>query len=335
VILRKNHLTVQFWHACAKGQATERALNKQQRTEAAFDVERRGIIMPRGHVLPDGNQIACLRGEADLTQWQLACAAGYGLRTIGKIEDSQRTGARTLSAVATVLARKLQRPIQMTDLLRRPNGSADSPWFAYTGVPCLVEEGLKVLDLAQWRPSVRSTRAVGPESRAVLLDRYRFRKVAAELSSLTFYYATLGRRIDGQCLTHAHCSEWRQLQANGSAPAAGPHLSVAYQLTVKLDRPAGPGMEVRNRLEYVNAFAGQDREWFHSHVTFPTAALTMMVLFPGHKPCRALQGLTKLHPAAPFDAAPEQPISLSDGKLAYWHIRAPQMGATYQVEWEW
>ena len=88
--------------------------------------------MPRGHVLPDGDRIATLRGEADLTQWQLASESGYGLRTIGKIEDGQPTGASTLSAVATVLSRRLKRPVGMGDLIRRPGGLYAYLWGLQT-----------------------------------------------------------------------------------------------------------------------------------------------------------------------------------------------------------
>jgi transcriptional regulator with XRE-family HTH domain len=75
--------------------------------------------MPRAHVLPDGRQIFQLRGEADLTQADLARESGYGLRTIGKIEASQPTRACTLAAVATVLGRRLHRAIVLADLIRR------------------------------------------------------------------------------------------------------------------------------------------------------------------------------------------------------------------------
>ncbi|HEX4129840.1 MAG TPA: helix-turn-helix transcriptional regulator [Pirellulales bacterium] len=73
--------------------------------------------MPRGHVFPAGHVVAVLRGEAGLTQDELAMRAGYGLRTIGKIESSQPTTSPTLAAVATVLSDTLGREVQLADLL--------------------------------------------------------------------------------------------------------------------------------------------------------------------------------------------------------------------------
>lgn len=96
--------------------------------------------MPRGHVISNGRKVAALRGEADLTQSQLAREAGYGLRTIGKIENGQPTGAATLAAVATVLGRRLQRPIRLADLMQP---SDDLP-----GEARLIEEAVKFLDPA-------------------------------------------------------------------------------------------------------------------------------------------------------------------------------------------
>src|SRR6185437_9516977 len=75
--------------------------------------------MPRGHVLPDGASIAALRGEAGLTQDELAQRAGYGLRTIGNVEGGRPTTATTLAAIATVLGDGLGRPVPLADVLRR------------------------------------------------------------------------------------------------------------------------------------------------------------------------------------------------------------------------
>src|SRR4051812_3358651 len=57
----------------------------------------------QGHVVQDGTRAAELRGEADLTRWQLVKLAGFCLRTIGAIEGGRPTGAATPSALATVL----------------------------------------------------------------------------------------------------------------------------------------------------------------------------------------------------------------------------------------
>src|SRR5580704_18597110 len=76
---------------------------------------RRSFAMPRGHVFPDFRWIAHLRGEAGLTQDEVALRSGYGRRTISKIENGKPTTAPTLSAIATVLARSLGREVTLYD----------------------------------------------------------------------------------------------------------------------------------------------------------------------------------------------------------------------------
>lgn len=290
--------------------------------------------MPRGHVLPDGDRIAMLRGEADLTQWQLASESGYGLRTIGKIEDGQPTGASTLSAVATVLARRLKRPVGLGDLIRRPgeDGACCRTCQMHQRAS-VVQQGTKLLDLTAWRP-VQGNGHAG-ESRVVLHDHYRFRRLADDLGPLSFYYASPGPRIEGRCLSHPDGSEWLALGDPGRAPAGEPQLNVAYRLRVRLGGEPTDGPEVRNRLEYIDAFSDERREWFHTHVVFPTEALTLVALFPEAKRCRLARGLVKQHPAEPLDDAAEQPVLLSGGRVVAWTVPAPTQGATYQVEWEW
>src|SRR5690242_11979366 len=114
--------------------------------------------MPRGHVVPDGTRVAKLRGEADLTQCQLAELAGFGLRTIGKIEAGRPTGAATLSAIAIVLGRKLQRRVELGDLLPRQEPRVGPSAAGGAGAPSgtsasLVAEIIKILDIQHWSPA--------------------------------------------------------------------------------------------------------------------------------------------------------------------------------------
>ncbi len=122
--------------------------------------------MPRAHIKADGPKVARLRGEAGLTQADLAAQAGFGLRTIGKLECGQPTTALTLSAVATVLSRKLQRTVALGDILREPAEPGQVAAGPEAGL--LVAEQLKVLDLRRWRS--------GLEHPVELIDHHRFRR---------------------------------------------------------------------------------------------------------------------------------------------------------------
>jgi len=279
--------------------------------------------MPRAHVLPDGNQVAALRGEADLTQWELACEAGYGLRTIGKIEHGQATAARTLSAVATVLSRRLKRPVALGDLLRR-QAERNGNHHVMLEEGLLVDEAVQFLDLSRLRPA-----RPGQESRAILHDHFSFRRLPEQLTTLAFYYATVGDRIEGRCESHAQSSAWRDISHAGKSA-----MNASYQLDVRLASPLEAAY-VENRLEYVNAFAGNEEEWFHTHVVYPTLCLTIVLLFSDVKRCRSVKGLCRHHPVAPFDAAADQPIVMADGRMVHWRIRTPEVGASYQMEWQW
>jgi DNA-binding XRE family transcriptional regulator len=283
--------------------------------------------MPRGNVLPDGHKIRLLRGEADLTQWQMAEQAGYALRTIGKIEDGRPTGARTLDAIATVLARRLQRSVKLSDLINR-SGDGDVPATGERSIAC-VDQAVKLLDLSDWRPRSGNSRA--PVSCALLHDHYRFRSVPPGRAPLTFRYATTGDLVDGISLSHRDDFEWHDLGECGDDPVRRNHC---YEMRIHIERRDG-GVEVHNRLEYVNAFSNPEHEWFHTHLVHTTGCLMVLALFPESKLCRAARGVSRRHATEPFAAALERPLLLHDGRLVQWHVRAPQAGADYQLEWDW
>lgn len=283
--------------------------------------------MPRGHVLPDGHRIAALRGEADLTQEELARAAGYGLRTISKIEAGQPTSAGTLSAAAVVLGRRLQRAVSLADLMRAGNGEGGSSRERAEGV---VEETVKFLDLSRQPPTRCGCRSL--RGRAVLHDHYRFRQLPA---AMTLHYATTGRGIEARCVSHPGAAKWLETTAQATAELPPVPWKHCYQMEIAVERSVSAQATVENRLEYVDAFRIPDREWFHTHVTFPTESLTLLVRFPQHKPGRAVRGQWKLHPAGLLQDTPTQPLGVPEGQLAYWRIPSPRVGATYQLEWQW
>lgn len=284
--------------------------------------------MPRGHVLPDGHKIAALRGEADLTQWQLAAEAGYALRTISKIESSKPTGASTLAAAATVLSRRLRRPIQLADLIQRFHGDSGECICADEATP-LVEEAIKFLDLSHSLPAGRN----GPsrENRIVLFDHYRFSRLPESQAVLTFPYGTIGQCIPGQCLTHPEAGEWY----------AEPHPSRRSQCTedcgIRIDlKKLGAAVRwvFQNRVEYINPFVGQNQECFHADIVYPTRCLSLVALFPTSRPCKSIRASYRRQ-GGPFLQLPEGPIRIPDGRMLHWHLPSPALGATYRLEWEW
>jgi DNA-binding XRE family transcriptional regulator len=289
--------------------------------------------MPRAHVVPDGAKIAALRGEADLTQWELAKQAGYGLRTIGKIENGQRTGASTLTAVATVLGNRLKRPVRLADLIQRSASAA--PCCCHPAASLgWVEENTQFLDLSGWRPAPRPGSSARPGT-VVLLDRYRFRELPAQ-PLLALHYATMGERIEAECLSHPDGQEWLDRTERNRAATGDSPRKQCYELRLHPDRPApGEWLEVHNRITYINAFQRPDCEWFHTHVEYPTEGLTVLLLFPEHRPVRSLRGVCQHHPAEPFVPVAEPPIALLPGRLSYWRVRTPRVGGTHRLEWEW
>lgn len=274
--------------------------------------------MPRGNVTADGRKVARLRGEAALTQADLAALAGFGLRTICKLESGQATTGLTLSAVATVLSRKLNRPITLADLLQKP------PEPSRSEPTLLVAEQIKVLDLRRWQSS--------REHPVELTDHHRFRRIPEDLTEIAFHYGTTGTLLRGRCLSHPDRYEWLPATANGHFP----RLNVGCVLRLRLASPPGPaGCDVQNTIEYLDGFRGETREWFEANITNPTQCLSLLMLFPEEKPFRSMRGLYQPRPGAPLHTVPEQPVRLQQGRLASWHVSAPRVGEIYRVEWEW
>ena len=83
--------------------------------------------MPRATLHVNGRRLARLRGEAALTQRDLAEQAGFGLRTISKIESGKPTTPFTLSTLLTVLTRRLGRPVTIHELIDRKYPENDVP----------------------------------------------------------------------------------------------------------------------------------------------------------------------------------------------------------------
>jgi transcriptional regulator with XRE-family HTH domain len=286
--------------------------------------------MPRGHVLPNSEVLASLRGEAGLTQDELAARAGYGLRTIGKIESGLPTTSFTLAAIATVLSDSLGRRIDFVDLLQTAGGQSHSPHFE--GSTFIVGEHIKLLDLPVSLGESRHRSQLDRSAASVLIETLCLRYVPADRTEIQLHYATTGTAIDGRSLSHPDQAEWLG-SPTGSATSAGRRpMNVRGLLKIRVPAAAGRQL-IQNRVEYVNAFSAPDQQWFHTQVVYPTDSLTLLVRFPADRPYQSLRGLCQRRIAGPLIPPAEQPISISAGRLAYWRIAAPTPGESYQLGW--
>jgi transcriptional regulator with XRE-family HTH domain len=277
--------------------------------------------MPRAHVVPDGDKLAALRGEADLTQLELARQAGYGLRTIGKIESGQPTGAQTLAAAATVLSRRLGRAITLTDLMKRPNGAPNGGTRMLEGIG-LVEQMVRFLDLSDAAPH----RPRAAERRSILVDHFRFTRYPACRSALHFPYGSVAQRAYGECLSHPELGRWHEVV--DSSYEEQPRRGYRMQIDLSAE-PAGRGGTVCNGVEYFGAFDGENGAALDVPVIWPTESLTVLVLLPEPRRCAEVRGLARR------DSAVVQPLLLPGGKLIHWHMSSPLAGDTYQLQWRW
>jgi transcriptional regulator with XRE-family HTH domain len=288
--------------------------------------------MPRGHVLPDGATVAALRGEAGLTQDELADRSGYGLRTIGNVEGGRPTTATTLAALAAVLSSRLGRPVAMSDLLAQHRHAARTAKRPAGGLT--FADNVKLLELqdsaTSGRGKARATRPPG----AVLFDTFVVRDFPKSPVDVMFYYVGSGAGVEGSSLSHPREADWlspSEARARGGDVAPRDRHRV-LRLTLTAARPeAQPVMQ--NRLELLDGFARSDEGALHAHVAYPTDCLTMLVKFPGGQAPRTLRGMWRRRASSPFVPAGEMPLGIAEAHLAYWRITAPQPGETYQLSW--
>jgi transcriptional regulator with XRE-family HTH domain len=288
--------------------------------------------MPRGHVLPDRDTIATLRGEAGLTQQSLADRTGYGVRTISKIESGQPTSSSTLAAIAIVLAESLRRPIHLVDLIFQPQSAARSQHSS--GAAIIVGENVKLLELAAPAGSSSNNGSGRLPSRAVLVDTFRLRYVPVDLQQIDFYYATSAGTLSGRSLSHPAAACWLSAAEPDQAPRSGSHAADGHVLRIGLaptasQRPA----VVQNQLEFAGAFDGPEEQRFQTQVVHPTDDLTLLVRFPADRPFAEVRGRCRRTPGGPLLPVARQPLDLVAGRTAYWRIAAPTPGETYQLDW--
>jgi transcriptional regulator with XRE-family HTH domain len=311
--------------------------------------------MPRGHVFPDCHSIAHLRGEAGLTQHDIATRSGYGRRTISKIENGSPTTAPTLSAIATVLAQSLGREVTLADLVRSPHAistqhdsdagpkefvvaqqilSLHLPGPAGPGrrrQPAAGEDSLG-LDFAADGLVNGSIQRAGrlSQSHAVLIDTATLRFFDAGLSAVDFSYPSFGVSTSARSISHPDAArKSARRPASGQCQCGAGSRVVRVTLSHFFDRP----LVVQNEIEYRGAFQKADEQRFYAEAAYPTDNLTMLIHFPSDRRFTALVGRCQRQPLAPLQSVAQQPISLAPGRVAYWRIESPAVGERYELSW--
>ena len=200
-----------------------------------------------------------------------------------------------------------------------------------------VENTTKFLDL---RPYTLEPPAEGEPVRVTAYDWYEgvTRETDAE-SVMTFSYATTGTELLGESESHAH-ADWVDRTAERPRPGEDAHLGPEahrYDLEVDLSRLAvGEQTQIINRVVFVDAFEGESKEWFHTHIDYPTGALTIVLVFPHDRPCRIVRGFSRASTRKHFEEVTTgRPLRLEDGQLVTWRILKPELGVEYQLEWTW
>jgi transcriptional regulator with XRE-family HTH domain len=275
--------------------------------------------MPRGHVLPDGQTVAVLRGEAGLTQDELAVRAGYGLRTIGNIESSHPTTSPTLAAIATVLSDTLGRQVGLGDLLVSYPAPPREGYVPAGSV--VVGENVQWLEFCDASVNTGAARTARP--RAVLTDTHSLTYVSPMLPEVEFSYFAMTPEVIGRSLSHQDDAQWIRPREMSDAT-----------LRVRMpETPRARPVLMQNRVEYFAGVEAAEPVCFQTQVLYPTDCLTLVLQFPVGRRWRALTASSRKNAAASFQPASQRPLELIDGRVAHWRILSPNPGETYRLSW--
>ncbi len=198
-------------------------------------------------------------------------------------------------------------------------------------------ETVKIIDLRGRVQLPESEKQTNPASRVTESDLYRIKKLNRHGNQLVFYYNTTGYGTEGGSLSHPG-AEIQEVTNEEESLGKDPHLVKRYRIDIDTtDLGVGAHDMVRNRVTFINAFQGDSTEWFHTHIDFPTMSLTFVLLFPQDKPCTDLRGFRRVgrgekEPVLPYDSAPR---IFRGGEVGYWKVESPNLGAEYQLEWDW
>ncbi|MEM7549952.1 MAG: hypothetical protein AAF363_09760 [Bacteroidota bacterium] len=195
------------------------------------------------------------------------------------------------------------------------------------------EDSVKVINLKN-RIQI-SEHEANLKSKVLETDIYNMNRFSNE-NEIVFKYATTGLEVKGRSVSHPKNSEWIDTTQNHTSPGKDSHLKKRYKLKIDLSNLAkGQTTFIQNNIEFINGFQGLEKEWFHTHIDYPTKHLTMVLLFPPDKPCKKIVGKREVGRHDFEILASNQPLIIQDGQIAYWKLKNPNLGMAYQFEWEW
>ncbi len=225
-------------------------------------------------------------------------------------------------------------------LLNKIYGSDPSeiPKHELKGRPFASEETVKILDMRNQRPVPQEGAEKAPRNRVVLIDHYKLRKLSDD-AEVVFKYATLGYGMEGSCVSQYLTQKWVDTTDESTQLGDDKHLKKRYEIRLNVQDVAKEAIiYIHNAVTYISAFDGKEKEWFHSHINFPTKSLTIILLFPEEQRCQGIKGFEEVGKSERREVDDKEkgtPIIVDDGKLVYWRIPNPLFGAEYQLEWEW
>ncbi len=214
--------------------------------------------------------------------------------------------------------------------------AAGIPEQEIKGSDFLSEETVKILDLRERIQVSPEEKLTQPKSRVVLIDQHQLRKLS-DVKEIDFHCATTGYGIEGECLSFPGDYEWKDHTNCSCHPGQDAHLRKQYEIRINISKiQKNATFEVRNMLTFINAYQGEDKEWFHTHADFPTRSITIIVLFSKDKPCKKIKSLVQYSSRKPFKELNHASLTRArNGEVVYFNIKEPVKGAAYQLEWEW
>jgi hypothetical protein len=210
------------------------------------------------------------------------------------------------------------------------------PEHELKGAGFLSEETVKILDMRNQKPAPLENKLTVPTNYVVLIDHFKLKKLSDQ-PVIKFPYATTGYGMEGSCLTHPD-ADWFDRSNDPLEAGEDKHLRKQYEIELDVKEVAkGEIIYVHNAVTYINAFEGKDKEWFHTHVNIPTKSLTIILLFPAIQHCDKVKGFEHVgrNTSQAVDKRSGLPIIVDQGKMVYWRIPQPRLGAGYKLEWEW